>query len=36
MMLEDWRHASDFKLNKSTNYVQAFMAKVHELCVEDV
>ncbi|MBY3252304.1 antibiotic biosynthesis monooxygenase [Rhizobium laguerreae] len=36
MVLEDWRHASDFKLHMSTNYVQAFMAKVPDLCVEDV
>jgi quinol monooxygenase YgiN len=36
MVLEDWRHASDFKLHMSTNYVQAFMAKVADLCVEDV
>jgi quinol monooxygenase YgiN len=36
MVLEDWRHASDFKLHMSTHYVQAFMAKVPDLCVEDV
>ena len=36
MVLEDWRHASDFKLHMSTNYVQAFMAKVPDLCDEDV
>ncbi|MES4993562.1 hypothetical protein ABVB70_25010, partial [Agrobacterium radiobacter] len=36
MVLEDWRHTSDFKLHMSTPYVEAFMAKVPELCVEDV
>ncbi|MBY5645770.1 putative quinol monooxygenase [Rhizobium leguminosarum] len=36
MVLEDWRHASDFKLHMSTQYVQAFMGKVPELCVKDV
>lgn len=33
MVLEDWRHYSDFKLHMSTDYVQAFMAKVPDLCV---
>ncbi|AHK04696.1 MULTISPECIES: putative quinol monooxygenase [Rhizobium/Agrobacterium group] len=36
MVLEDWRHASDFELHMSTPYVEAFMAKVPDLCVEDV
>ncbi|MET3649983.1 putative quinol monooxygenase [Phyllobacterium ifriqiyense] len=36
MVLEDWRHAFDFKLHMSTHYVQAFMVKVPDLCVEDV
>lgn len=36
MVLEDWRHASDFTLHMSTYYVQAFMAKVPDLCVEDM
>lgn len=36
MVLEDWRHASDFKLHMSTDYVQAFMVKVPDLCVDDV
>lgn len=36
MALEDWRHVSDFKLHMSTHYVQAFMAKVPDLCVEDM
>jgi quinol monooxygenase YgiN len=36
MVLEDWRHASDFKLHMSTDYVQAFMVKVPDLSVEDV
>jgi len=35
-VLEDWRHASDFRLHMSTPYVEAFMAKVPDLCVEDV
>ncbi|RVG63452.1 putative quinol monooxygenase [Sinorhizobium meliloti] len=36
MVLEDWRHASDFKMHMSTEYVQAFMVKVPDLCVQDV
>ncbi|MGF6177654.1 putative quinol monooxygenase [Ensifer sp. 4252] len=36
MVIEDWRHASDFKLHMSADYVQAFVEKVPDLCVEDV
>ncbi|WP_342316870.1 putative quinol monooxygenase [Lysobacter sp. FW306-1B-D06B] len=36
MVIEDWRHHSDFDLHMSTRYVKAFMAKVADLCVEDV
>ena len=36
MVLEDWRYESDFDLHMGTGYVQAFMAKLPDLCSEDV
>ncbi|PTQ07845.1 antibiotic biosynthesis monooxygenase [Sphingomonas oleivorans] len=36
MVLEDWRHPSDFDLHMASDYVRAFMAKVSDLCVEEV
>jgi quinol monooxygenase YgiN len=36
LVLEDWRHPSDFDLHMATDYVQAFMAKVADLCTEEV
>ncbi|YCI06849.1 antibiotic biosynthesis monooxygenase (plasmid) [Ensifer sp. D2-11] len=36
LVLEDWRHPSDFELHLATGYVSAFMKKVDDLCVEEV
>lgn len=36
MVHEDWRSRADFDLHMSTSYVAAFMARVPELCGEDV
>lgn len=36
MVVEDWRHASDFDEHMKTSYVIDFLARVPELCVDDV
>ncbi|WP_280171667.1 putative quinol monooxygenase [Agrobacterium pusense] len=36
IVIEDWRHASDFNEHMKTSYVREFLARVPELCVGDV
>ncbi|MBB2908338.1 putative quinol monooxygenase [Agrobacterium pusense] len=36
MVIEDWRHASDFDYHMKTSYVIEFLGRVPELCVGDI